>query len=226
MKNKFITTVVATALALTMTFSLANGMDVKAAEITEDSLVAAEDTNVGNESVDIQQQEPVEISELETTENNDLSKSSESITVDESIAEDILATQADTAVVVGTVSDYLTAKGDAKLYNINLPAGVYLQAQLTTPANADLDYDLYLLDAEGNILTGSDYYTYINGTAGTLPEALGYITSGDTATYYLYVLASEGGSVSESFTLDYSVSTACDSYEIDESVRQDRKSVV
>ena len=89
MKNKFITTVVATALALTMTFSLANGMDVKAAEITEDSLVAAEDTNVGNESVDIQQQEPVEISELETTENNDLSKSSESITVDESIAEDI-----------------------------------------------------------------------------------------------------------------------------------------
>ena len=47
MKNKFITTVVATALALTMTFSLANGMDVKAAEITEDSLVAAEDTNVG-----------------------------------------------------------------------------------------------------------------------------------------------------------------------------------
>lgn len=30
MKNKFITTVVATALALTMTFSLANGMDVKA----------------------------------------------------------------------------------------------------------------------------------------------------------------------------------------------------
>ena len=42
MKNKFITTVVATALALTMTFSLANGMDVKAAEITEDSLVAAE----------------------------------------------------------------------------------------------------------------------------------------------------------------------------------------
>lgn len=77
MKNKFITTVVATALALTMTFSLAYGMDVKAAEITEDSLVAAEDTNVGNESVDIQQQEPVEISELETTENNDLSKSSE-----------------------------------------------------------------------------------------------------------------------------------------------------
>ena len=33
-------------------------------------------------------------------------------------------------------------------------------------------------------------------------------------------MASVGGSVSEAFTLDYSVSTACDSYEIDESVRQ------
>ena len=69
MKNKFITTVVATALALTMTFSLANGMDVKAAEITEDSLVAAEDTNVGNESVDIQQQEPVEQPKIMTYRN-------------------------------------------------------------------------------------------------------------------------------------------------------------
>ena len=122
--------------------------------------------------MDIQQQEPVEISELETTENNDLSKSSESITVDESIAEDILATQADTAVVVGTVSDYLTAKGDAKLYNINLPAGVYLQAQLTTPANADLDYDLYLLDAEGNILTNGGRVLTVTAQATTLHEAV------------------------------------------------------
>ena len=109
-----------------------------------------------------------------------------------------------------------------------------MQAQLTTPANAELDYDLYLLDAEGNILKGSDYFTYINGTSGTLPEALGYITSGDEATYYLCVLSSVGGSVSESFTLDYSISTACDPYEIDENVREalaftygtDRKSVV
>lgn len=107
-----------------------------------------------------------------------------------------------------------------KLYNMSLPAGIYLQAQLTTPANADLDYDLYLLDAEGNILVGSDYYTYINGVSGTLPEALGYITTGDEATYYLCVLSSVGGSVSESFTLDYSVSVACDSYEIDENVRE------
>lgn len=219
-KNKLMATVVAATLALTMTFSLANGMDVKAAEMTEDSLAVAEDTSVGNEAVDIQYQEPVEILELETFSSDNLSKRSGSIAVDENMVEDILVAQADTTVIAGTASDYLAAEGDAKIYNISLPAGVYLQAQLTTPANAELDYDLYLLDAEGNILTGSDYFTYINGTTGTLPEALGYVTSGDTATYYLYVLASVGGSVSESFTLDYSISTACDSYEIDESVRQ------
>lgn len=211
--------VIAATMALTMTFSLASGVDVKAAEMTEDTLAVAEDTNVGNETVDIQYQEPVEISELEATGSDELSKLSDSIAVDENAVEDIVVAQADTTVIAGTVSDYLTAEGEAKIYNISLPAGVYLQAQLTTPANSELDYDLYLLDADGNILTGSDYYTYINGTSGTLPEAMGYVTSGDTATYYLYVLASVGGSVSEAFTLDYSVSTACDSYEIDESVR-------
>ena len=61
------------------------------------------------------------------------------------------------------------------------------------------------MDAEGNILTGSDYYTYINGTAGTLPEALGYITSGDTATYYLYEMCIRdrhyGGQVKKIFNI-------------------------
>ena len=214
-KNKFMAAVIAATMALTMTFSLASGVDVKAAEMAEDTLAVAEDTNVGNETVDIQYQEPVEITELEAMGSDELSKLSDSIAVNENAVEDIVVAQADTTVIAGTVSDYLTAEGEAKIYNISLPAGVYLQAQLTTPANSELDYDLYLLDADGNILTGSDYYTYINGTSGTLPEALGYVTSGDTATYYLYVLASVGGSVSEAFTLDYSVSTACDSYEID-----------
>mgnify|MGYP003306301715 CR=1 FL=1 len=129
-------------------------------------------------------------------------------------------TMSESTGVAGTVNDYLTATEDAVLYNISLPANVYLQAQLTTPSNANLDYDLYLLDSEGYILTGSDYYTKINGTNGTLPEALGYITSGDTATYYFYVVSSSGGSETEAFTLEYSISTACDNYEIDESARE------
>ncbi|WP_024831971.1 hypothetical protein [Ruminiclostridium josui] len=128
---------------------------------------------------------------------------------------------AQSTVVAGTVSGYLTATGDARLYSLNLQPGIYLQAQLTTPANPNLDYDLYLLDSQGYILCGSEYFTQINGTGGTLPEALGYITSGDaTATYYLYVHSSSGGSVSEAFKLDYSVSAACDSYEIDEHASQ------
>ena len=134
-------------------------------------------------------------------------------------AESVVTAQ--TTVVAGTVSGYLTATSDAELYSLNLQPGIYLQAQLTTPANPDLDYDLYLLDSQGNILLGSEYFTQINGTNGTLPEALGYITSGDaTATYYLYVHSSNGGSVSEAFTLDYSVSSACDNFEIDEQASQ------
>ena len=164
-KNKFMAAVIAATMALTMTFSLASGVDVKAAEMAEDTLAVAEDTNVGNETVDIQYQEPVEITELEAMGSDELSKLSDSIAVNENAVEDIVVAQADTTVIAGTVSDYLTAEGEAKIYNISLPAGVYLQAQLTTPANSELDYDLYLLDADGNILTGSDYYTYINRRA-------------------------------------------------------------
>lgn len=165
-------------------------------------------------------QEPVHITELDTLENNESCKRNEKFVFDQADVETIALPMSDTSVIAGTVSGYLTKAEDAQIYNISLPAGVYLQAQLTTPANASLDYDLYLLDSDGNILTGSDYYTYINGTSGTLPEALGYITSGDTATYYLYVISSVGGSVTEEFTLDYSISTACDSLEIDENVRE------
>lgn len=142
--------------------------------------------------------------------------------IDESEAESFVMPMDDsnsTVLLTGTASDYLTGTNDYKLYNFSLPAGVYLQAQLTTPANAGLDYDLYFLDADLNILVGSDYTTKLNGTSGTLPEALGYITE-ETAVYYIWVLSAAGGSINEAFTLDYSISVACDSWEIDESVRE------
>lgn len=217
-KKKFMAAAVAAALAFTMTFSLADGVDVKAAELTED--VSAEDANVGNEMADIVYQEPVEVLELEKTGSDNLSMLSGSISVDEAMVEDILLPQANTTVKAGTVSDYLTTQGDARVYNITLPAGSYLQAQLTTPADAGVNYDLRLLDMDGNILAGSDYLTYINGASGTVPEALGYIATGGTAMYYLYVSATVGGSTKEAFKLDYSVSTAYDSNEIDESAKQ------
>lgn len=207
-KRKFVTRLLSTAMALAMVVTLSNGMTVMAAE------------NNAGDSSEIKYQEPVEITEFSDVESTEQLKVEGSIDINQ---EDVLSfpmTMSTSTVVAGTVSDYLTATEDALIYNISLPANVYLQAQLTTPANANLDYDLYLLDAEGYILTGSDYYTKINGTNGTLPEALGYITSGDTATYYFYVVSSSGGSITEPFTLDYSISTACDNYEIDESVRE------
>lgn len=201
-----------------MTCSLSGITSVNEVEI---NVAPEEDTTVVTENVDIKYQEAVQISELESVDTtNTPCKITGSIDVDESEVEMFPMAMSDSTVVAGTVSDYLTATEDAKIYNISLPAGVYLQAQLSTPANADLDYDLYLLDVDGNILAGSDYYTKLNGTSGTLPEALGYITSGETATYYLYVLSSVGESVSEAFTLGYSISIACDNYEIDKSVRQ------
>lgn len=165
-------------------------------------------------------QNPVRLTEFGTRYTNETNRNNEQIQFTKSEVETIVVPLADTTVLAGSVSDYLTATGDALFYRIDLPANIYLQAQLTTPANSTLDYDLYLLDAEGYILTASEYHTYINETSGTLPEAFGYITSEDTATYYLYVHSSIGGSVTESFTLDYSISTACDNFEIDEHVSE------
>lgn len=81
---------------------------------TKDALAVAEDTNVGNEIGDIQYQEPVEISELEATSADDLFKLSDSVVVNENAVEDMVVAQADTTVVAGSVSDYLSAEGEAK----------------------------------------------------------------------------------------------------------------
>lgn len=221
-KKKLYKTVMAATMAVTMTVSLSNGMTVMAAENNSAIAEIGEEKETELNMVDVPEfsyQDPIQVTEFKEGENSELCRKTGKILFDESKVETMIMPMEESTVVAGTVSDYLTETEDALIYNISLPANVYLQAQLTTPANSSLDYDLYLLDAEGNILAGSDYYTYVNGTSGTLPEALGYITSGDTATYYLYVLSSAGGSVTEEFTLDYSVSTACDAWEIDENVR-------
>lgn len=183
--------------------------------------------------------EPVQVSEFNVAKNIDPAKkldahidisgiekeplpveSSPPKTLSRSVTEET-TTEPAVTVVAGTVSDYLTATDSYKLYSINLAPGVYLQAQLTQPANADLDYNLYLLDSNGNMLAYSEYATQINGISGTLPEALGYLASGQTAaTYYLYVYSANGGSISQAYTLDYSFSNSFDRYETDESASQ------
>ena len=217
-------------MVASMTLAIICPMNVLAAEKTDTKMHVEYAPNK-----EIKSQEAVQVTKLISAKNTEKPEKLEKKVDISSVKKGYLQNETGTAkvaaaesavtaqstVVAGTVSGYLTATNDAELYSLNLQPGIYLQAQLTTPANPNLDYDLYLLDSQGNILCGSEYFTQINGTSGTLPEALGYITSGDaTATYYLYVHSSNGGSVSEAFTLDYSVSGACDNYEIDEQASQ------
>lgn len=121
------------------------------------------------------------------------------------------------AVIEGSVSDYLTEAGDAKIYSIEINPGILLQARLVQPSNSELDYDLYLFDSTGTtILDASQNRTHIS-SAGTLDDSVGIINTGnEAAAYYLYVNAAKGGSINEAFTLTYAVSNIFDSFETDE----------
>lgn len=211
MRRKIMKGLLALSVAATMFSSTFVTSNVYAAEGETGSEIGYEDARY---------QEPVEITGFDQQESGIARRRTGNIEIDSDIISDFPMTMSVSSVIAGTVSDYLVQEEDAKIYNINLPAGVYFQAQLNTPANASIDYDMYLLDSEGNILVGSDYYTMINGNNGTLPEAMGYITSGEISTYYIYVFSSVGGSISEPFILDYSISDSCDNFEIDESARE------
>lgn len=112
------------------------------------------------------------------------------------------------------VYGYLEQTGSISLLRLTLNPGVYLQAQMRQPADESIDYNLYVLDAEGIVQTFSATQTHINSTGETLPEAVGYITPGmEAATYYLAVMSANGGSTTQPFLLDISVSNECDQYE-------------
>ncbi len=123
-------------------------------------------------------------------------------------------------IQAGSVSEYLTETGDYDLYPITLESGVYLQARLTQPSDPTLDYDLYLMDSSGNFIAASEYETYINGTTPTLQESIGYMPSGNEATYYIVVLSASGGSSSAAYTLDYSVCNVWSSEEPNENMME------
>ena len=200
-------------MVVTILGSLVDSVNVFAAET---------DTTTSSDSndFDVRYQEPVQITEFEQAGEKIASRRTGNIEINPEAVECLPMIMSETTVLCGSVTDYLLQTDDFLVYPITLPAGVYLQAQLIQPADNSIDYDLYLLDAEGNILVGSDYYTYLNGTNGTLPEAIGYITSGNTTTYYMAVLSSLGGSVNEAYTLTYSISDTCDYFEIDETAKE------
>lgn len=224
-KKKLLSRVFATVMAFAMIFAPANGITVQATEndasqIASRDIFSEENPQDVISEEDIKYQEPVLINEFDSVEDMLPSRLTGAVQIEEAEIREIPMTYDNSTVVAGTVSDYLESEGDALIYSINLAEGIYFQAQLITPANASLDYDLYLLDVNGEILKGSDYYTYINGTDGTLPESIGFFPKGDEATYYIYVLASTGGSINQPFTLNYSLSIAYDRLESNESARE------
>ncbi|MEW9106243.1 MAG: hypothetical protein AB2769_12460, partial [Paenibacillus sp.] len=132
------------------------------------------------------------------------------------------------SVTTATYTGVIPKEGEAvHLYPIYVKPGEVLQVQLDPPLSPQLNYDLYLYEfdmATGNIITTpidqSIYGTYMNnyenGTR-TLSENVGTknTTSGDKA-YLVEVLAKQGGSINDPFTVTLAVSSEYDAYETDE----------
>jgi hypothetical protein len=213
MKRKLWLKVLSVWVAVTMLVATSSTISAYAAEISVDESIFDIDFDADREPTIL---DDIEVPEVDMS----VSRTDVVFEINSNRIDNLEAESYRSGIIAGTASNYLLATDDYHLYSITLSNGMYLQAQLTTPNNATLDYDLYLLDSDGEIVVGSDYLTHINGSAGTLPEAMGYIAEGNSATYYIAVLSSSGGSASEAYTLDYSISTSYDTLEIDESARQ------
>lgn len=108
-------------------------------------------------------------------------------------------------IYYGTMTGKLSATNDYVLYPANLDSGDYLQARLTLPNRSEIDYDLLLFNSSLSLIKSSDYVTYINA-AGTLEESVGYKATTDEKVY-VCVYSVAGGSETEAYTLDYSITT-------------------
>jgi len=132
------------------------------------------------------------------------------------------------AAATNTYTGYIQQEGtSAYLYPIYVDQGSILQAQLDSPASAQLDYDLYLYefdmstgDLNPNPIDYSIYGTYLNNYANgpaTLAENVG--TKNGTAgskAYLIEVYGAVGGSINEPFYLTVSTSSTYDAFETDE----------
>lgn len=108
-------------------------------------------------------------------------------------------------IYYGTMNGYLSATDDYLLYPAELTLGDYLQAKLTLPNNAQIDYDLLLFNSSLSLIKSSDYITYMNA-AGTIEESIGYLATTNEKVY-VCVYSVGGGSTTEAYTLNYSITT-------------------
>ncbi len=121
-----------------------------------------------------------------------------------------------------TDSFYLTETGDSELfYPLLLEDGHVLHVQVDMPDNAQLDYDVYLFEVDANLdltmVDYSEYSTYINGTNGTLSEAVGAKNASGVAKEYAVLVQSyNGGSINQPFTIHIAIYPMLDNLEVDE----------
>lgn len=216
MKRK-VSSVVSLLLALTLVFSLnTNVVFASEYDVTESPAISDIEINlpdnvdmsIGNISVD---------KESIVKLNNDTIAQ---YIVDEiQIVDSRNSTEQDSVIYYGSDTGYLAQTNDYLLYAVNLTYGDYLQARLKLPNNPQIDYDLLLYDSSLSLIKSSDYITCTDGS-GTLDESIGYLASGDELVY-VCIYSVGGGSETESYTLDYSVTTNfSDSSEPDENAKE------
>lgn len=116
-----------------------------------------------------------------------------------------------TQTVLGTIAN----EGECVYSIISLNPNEAINVTLECPKNPALDYDLFLYEVSsegylGSMLTGSSTETYMNtypdGTTKTLDEAFAYTNKTTEVQYYaIIVLASVGGSTTDTFKLTFSM---------------------
>lgn len=109
-------------------------------------------------------------------------------------------------IYYGTMTGKLSKTNDYLMYPAKLSAGEYLQAKLILPTDSQIDYDLLLFDSSLSLIKSSDYVTCTTSEMPTLDESIGYIANTDE-TVYVCVYSVGGGSNTESYTLDYTITT-------------------
>ena len=128
-----------------------------------------------------------------------------------------------------TVFGAIANEGEYAYSIISLNPNEAINVTLECPKNPALDYDLFLYEVNsegylGSMLTGSSTETYMNtypdGTTKTLDEAFAYTNKTTEAQYYaIIVLATVGGSTTDTFKLTFSMidGSECDYIEPNDS---------
>ena len=116
--------------------------------------------------------------------------------------------------ITQSFSGTINTEGGLSYLVVTLAPGEILQASLAGPNNTAINYDLLLYthvdDALGAYITDSSLATYLNtysdGSVKSVEDGVSYINTSDTIqTYALIVLASEGYSSTETFSLTVSI---------------------